>query len=195
MAGASSSGFKAKDFSWMTELPQLWDATWHFRNRSLMGQNLTRGLFLPGRSGEVVVGSLECCGLNHDLLRPVVKLMGDRGCIFTPPVHLLQAAALEFHSACGFPDADALRLVGYDDGWGLKKMLTFLRRKWSKDENPREALLNSSVSSLCNVQVPACLAQDKSVRPLVEELQRAYATLQKEPGHTQDVLNQHEEQF
>ena len=111
-----------------------------------MGQNLTRGIFLPGNAKkEVVYGSLECCSLNHDLLRSVLKLMGDHGCIFTPPVYLFQGAALEFHSTAGFPNPHALATAGYDDGWGIKKMLSFIRRKWAKPEMPRESLLNSSV--------------------------------------------------
>ena len=143
---ASSSSFRAKDFSWLGKLPDVWDQNRHFRNRSLAGQTLTRGLFLPSRGKkEVVCGSLECCSLNSDLLRTVVRLMADHGCIFTPPVYLLQGACLEFHSNAGFPDANALGAAGDHDGWGIRKMLTFLRRKWSKTEMPRETWINSRV--------------------------------------------------
>ena len=45
---------------------------------------------------------------------------------------MLQAAAIEFHSLAGYADPDSLGSAANLDGWGLKRMLSFLKRKWKR---------------------------------------------------------------
>ena len=137
MAAASSS-FQARDFQWVAQLPILWENNRAFRERSLNGQTLLRGISEPGHGDrEVVIGNIVCCKMNNEVLKIVLKLMGDNGCIFVAKVYLLQAAALEFHSNSGYPEAASLGVVAHSDGWGLKRMLSFLKRKWMRNQTPR----------------------------------------------------------
>ena len=140
MAGASSS-FNPKSFEWLVEVPIHWEQRRHFRARSLRGRSLLQGVFLPSDAKkEVIVSSLECCQLNAEVLSTVLRLMGDNACIFVPPMPLLSAVTLEFHSHSGFPCADSLASTAYSDSKGLKRMLSLLRRKWRREEYPREPI-------------------------------------------------------
>ena len=105
--------------------------------------NLLRGITLKGHGlNPVVVGNMECCKLNYDVLASILKVMADEGCIFVPKVYLLQGACLEFHSHAGYPDALSLGNAAYSDGWGLKRQLNFLKRKWMRNQKPRVSRLN-----------------------------------------------------
>ena len=135
---AAGSGFDARDFTWEAQLPAVWDGVRAYRERSLNGMNLLRGIVLQAYGPDpVVVGNLECCKVNSDILATILKIMGDVGCIFVPRVFLLQGACLEFHCNAGYPEALSLGGAAYSDGWGLKRMLGFLKRKWMRDQKPR----------------------------------------------------------
>ena len=143
MAGSSSS-FDARNFRWLAQLPKAWDQRRELRERSINGQNILRGLRQPGHGAlDVISGSLECCRLNLEALGAVLKLMGDNGCIFVPKVFMLQAAAIEFHSLAGYADPDSLGCAANSDGWGLKRMLSFLKRKWKRGEKCRAPRLTN----------------------------------------------------
>ena len=114
---AAGSAFDARDFTWMAQLPGVWDRNRCFRERSLHGTNLLKGIIMKGHGdAPVVVGNLECCKLNADVLATILKIMGDVGCIFVPKVFLLQGACLEFHCNAGYPDALTLGGAAYSDG-------------------------------------------------------------------------------
>ncbi|CAE7466690.1 unnamed protein product [Symbiodinium necroappetens] len=135
---ASSSDFDAKSFQWVAQLPQVWESRRPLRERSLQGRNLLRGMIVPGHGDhEVVIGSIECCKINSEVLLITLKLMADEACIFVPKVFLLQGATLEFHCHSGYPDAASLGVAAYSDGWGLKRMLTCVKRKWMRGQTPR----------------------------------------------------------
>ncbi|CAE7883920.1 unnamed protein product [Symbiodinium necroappetens] len=145
----------------MAQLPAVWEAVRAFRERSLRGMNLLRGVVLKGHGlSPVVVGNIECCRLNSDVLATILKIMADEGCIFIPKVFLLQGACLEFHRHAGYPDALSLGQAAYGDGWGLKRQLNFLKRKWMRKQTPR----------------------DRAVRKLVAEFDRAYGKLRQAVG-------------
>ena len=139
---ASGSAFDAKSFQWVAQLPQAWESKRALRERSLEGRCLLRGLIQPGHGDrEVVLGNIECCKLNSEVLLILLKSMADAACIFVPKVFLLQGAMLEFHCHAGYPDAISLGVAAYSDGWGLKRMLTFVKRKWMRGQNARESRL------------------------------------------------------
>ena len=139
-AMASSSTFDARCFRWMEKVPEALECRRELRDRSLNGHNLLRGIRQPGHgTAEVVQGSLDCCRLNHVALGVLLKVMADNACIFIPKVFILQGAMLEFHSNSGYPDPDTLGAAANSDGWGLKRMLSFLRRKWKRQEKSRES--------------------------------------------------------
>ncbi len=143
MSGASST-FDPRNFQWMASLPAVLEEKRVFRARSLRERSLLQGVFLPSNKREVVHGNLECCRLNIEALSTMLKMMADNACIFVPRVTLLQAVCLEFHSHAGFPNADTLATTAFADGWGFKRMLNFLKRKWRRNERPRESRLNDS---------------------------------------------------
>ncbi|CAE7304557.1 unnamed protein product [Symbiodinium necroappetens] len=158
---AAGSGFDARDFTWVAQLPAVWDGVRAYRERSLNGMNLLRGIVLQAYGPDpVVVGNLECCKVNSDILATILKIMGDVGCIFVPRVFLLQGACLEFHCNAGYPEALSLGGAAYSDGWGLKRMLGFLKRKWMRDQKPR----------------------DRTIRKLVAEFDRAFKKLGQAVG-------------
>ena len=128
----------AMDFEWMRDVPSAWEDNRQLRWRSIEGKGLAAGVMLP-RFGkqEVILGTLDCCKLNAKLLRILLDRMAKTACIFNPPLHILQAACMEFHADNGFPDPNGLASKVGVDGWGLKRMLSFLRRKFSKPEMPR----------------------------------------------------------
>ncbi|CAE7397433.1 unnamed protein product [Symbiodinium sp. CCMP2592] len=153
---ASGSAFDAKGFQWVAQLPQAWESKRPLRERSLEGRCLLRGVIQPGHGNrEVVKGNIECCKLNSDVLLILLRIMADDACIFVPKVFLLQGAMLEFHCHAGYPDAASLGVAAYSDGWGLKRMLTFVKRKWMRGQN----------------------ARDRTFRRMVAEFQRAYENL------------------
>ena len=140
---AAGSTFDARSFAWMAQLPSLWEGIRAFRERSLRGMNLLRGITLKGHGlNPVVVGNMQCCKLNYDVLASILKVMADEGCIFVPKVYLLQGACLEFHCHAGYPDDLSLGNAACSDGWGLKRQLNFLKRKWMRNQKPRVSRLN-----------------------------------------------------
>ena len=82
-------------FEWVALLPDVLEELREFRLRAVEGRSLTSGVILPqfGRQ-EVVLGTLDCCKLNAALLKPLLKIMADHGCIFTPPLYLLQGVGM-----------------------------------------------------------------------------------------------------
>ena len=146
MAAASSS-FQARDFQWVAQLPILWENNRAFRERSLNGQTLLRGISEPGHGDrEVVVGNIVCCKMNNEVLKIVLKLMGDNGCIFVAKVYLLQAAALEFHSNSGYPEAASLGVVAHSDGWGFETHAELFEAQM--DEEPDTSCISIIVSRM-----------------------------------------------
>ena len=171
---ASSSQFDARNFKWLAQLPRAWDQRRELRERSINGQNLLRGLRQPGHGSlEVVAGTLDCCKLNVEAIGAVLKLMADNACIFVPKVFMLQAAAIEFHGLAGYADPDSLGAAASSDGWGLKRMLSFLKRKWRRSEKCRASCLSrhffgpqevlETTLYGASVQLHACMRMPASV--------------------------------
>ena len=130
------------DFSWMDEVLDSLEKHREFRVRCLEGRNLTVGMLLstvPPKS--VVRGSLDCCKLNVRLIKAFLTPMAKSTCIFNPPIFLVQGAMLEFHGRNGYPNPDGLLAVASEDAKGIKRMLSFLRRKFSREEMPRATRL------------------------------------------------------
>ena len=128
----------AMDCSWIGQVPSSWEDHRQFRTACMEGRSLTVGVFLKEFGDqEVVLGTLACCKLNVKLLRALLDCMATTPCIFNPPLHVLQAALLEFYALNHFPDPDDLAAKAHKDGWGLKRMLSFLRRKFTRTEMPR----------------------------------------------------------
>ena len=132
-----------RSFDWVAELPQAWEGVRELRLRVVDGRSLTSGVLLPQFCRqEAVLGTMECCKLNASLLQVTLQVMADHGCIFTPPLHLLQGAALEFMARNGYPSPDDLPGKSSADGWGMKRMMGCLKRKFMRRETPRAPCSN-----------------------------------------------------
>lgn len=76
--------------------------------------------------------------VNAELLTHYVARMEAVGCLKTPSIEALSVETLRFHQLAHNPhNAEQVELVAHTDAWSLRRMLTFLRRKWQRQERPR----------------------------------------------------------
>ena len=149
------------DFSFMADVPVLWEDIRELRVRTMEGKPLLVGVLVPqlGRK-PVVVGTLECVKLNAKVLGVILKLMEEKACLSNPPLYLLQGALLEFQGRNGFPSPDDMAGIAIQDSWGLKRMLSFLRRKFAKTETPRAACIFKRALCVCFFSRTVCCELD-----------------------------------
>ncbi|CAJ1397021.1 unnamed protein product [Effrenium voratum] len=133
------------DMTWLPSLPALWESQRALRQRSISGKPLVTGIMSRRHGVEVCVGSMACVKLNHEVLKPITSAMAESACLQTPGLELLFHEVLAFHVSAGYPDEKQMAAVAHADAWGLKRMLNFLRRKWYKEETPRDAMVRDLV--------------------------------------------------
>ena len=84
------------------------------------------------------LGSLKDCAENHAVLMPVLEGLLAAYTLDTPSVDLLGAKCKLFLQLAAYPDASAMSAVAHRDAWSLKRCLTTLKRKWSRQETPKD---------------------------------------------------------
>ena len=92
-----------------------------------------------------VLGNIKNAAENRDVLLPLVRCMAQMGRVDTPSIEVLSPLVIEFYSLAGYPDPAGLEAVAHQDAWGIKRCLTLLRRKWSRNEVPKELRIESCV--------------------------------------------------
>ena len=126
-------------FSWFEGLYQQWESLRPLRQRALQGRAIMVGVRRKSDSAEVCVGTLKCAKLNADMVRMVTLCMAKNCKIKNPPLCRLYAEFVNFHQQNGSLTGSDILSVAHSDAWGLKRILTLMRRKWSRVEMPRES--------------------------------------------------------
>ena len=126
------SGPRMPDFS---KIAEEWDAQPLLRRRAAKGKAL---LVSTLKDVPQVLGNIKNMAENSDVLKPIVLRMSAEGILDTPSVETLTAVVLEFYSLAGYPDPLGAHALAHQDAWGMKRCLTLLRRKWSRQEIPKD---------------------------------------------------------
>ena len=121
------------DFS---KISEEWEAQATLRRRASKGKSLMVSTL---RDVPQVLGNIKNVAENHEVLLPLVKRMSAAGALDTPAVETLAGFVLEFYSLAGYPDPVRAHALAHQDAWGIKRCLTLLRRKWSRQEMPKDS--------------------------------------------------------
>ena len=97
---------------------------------------------------EVCVGTLKCAARNSWIVKTVTGRMAKEGVVKCPPLGRLFAEMLSFHQQNGPLTDQNILAVAHSDAWGLKRIMSFCRRKWVRDETPRVAWLHQHLHTL-----------------------------------------------
>ena len=124
-------------FDWFQGVYETWETVRALRQRALQGRCILLGVRRKSDQAEVIVGSLKVAGLNVKLVRMVSERMACHGIVRNPPLARLYGQFLSFHQQNGNLTGDTLHHVSHADAWGLKRILSFMRRKWKRGEQPR----------------------------------------------------------
>ena len=128
-------------FSWFAGFYQNWETLRSLQQRAIRSRSILLGVHRKVHEAEVVVGSLKCSALNAKLIRMFAERMAKHGVIRNPPLARLFGQFLSFHWENGLLSGEPLNAVAHADAWGLKRLLTCMRRTWSRGESPRESRL------------------------------------------------------
>ena len=114
--------------------PTAWDKCKILRDRVLAKKGMVRDV--QGRA--FVTANLQNCKLNKIILREYMMVMKERG---TTKIGVLAELAVPLQAFAAMQDVDIPFKV-HQDSWAVKRLLSFLRRKWNRDETPRDTLIH-----------------------------------------------------
>ena len=119
-------------------LASKWEATIGLRRLAAAG----KGLVVPTAVGLAgCLGSIKDCRENYDCLKCVLQIMAAAGSVDTPPVEILGVSTREFFELAHYPIENDIPAIGHRDAWSIKRNLTFLKRKWVRQEYPKDSIL------------------------------------------------------
>ena len=130
-----------EDFLWLQGVWEDWESIRALRQRAAVGRSLMLGVRRKTDSAEVCVGTLKCAQLNCELVRMLSRRMAKHGVIKNPRLGRLYHEFVSFHQQNGPLVGDAVLVASHADAWGLKRLLTLMRRKFARDEYPRDPCL------------------------------------------------------
>ena len=130
-----------EQFSWWGGIYEEWESVRELRQRAHSGRSIMLGVRRKVDLQEVCLGTLRCASLNYDILRIVLKRMALNGILANPPLGRLYSEFLGFHQQNSTLDGNAVASIAHSDAWAMKRLLTFMRRKWSRTEMPRDTWL------------------------------------------------------
>ncbi|OLP96949.1 hypothetical protein AK812_SmicGene20767 [Symbiodinium microadriaticum] len=128
----------------LSQLPGNWESVRKLRTRAAQGHSV----FISTVAGSSsCLGNLKDCAENHDALMCILKLMLESRTCDTPAVETMSEKCREFLEMANFPDksAGATMVVAHRDAWSAKRCLTFLKRKWARNEVPKDAKVKELV--------------------------------------------------
>ena len=119
----------------LATVPMEWESHPILRTRAKQGMSL-----MTSTSPGIVhcLGSLKDCSENHAVLMPVLQGLLAAVTLDTPSVDLLGAKCKTFLQLAAYPDMSAVSAIAHRDAWSLKRCLTTLKRKWSRQEVPKD---------------------------------------------------------
>ena len=118
-----------------SKLPEQWDAVPNLRRRAAKGRSL---LVSAVKDMNQILGNIKNVAENSDVLRPIVETMTSAGNLETPSIEVLSPLILEFYGLASHPSPEQAAALAHQDAWGVKRCLTLLRRKWSRQEMPKD---------------------------------------------------------
>ena len=137
-----------EQYHWLQGLWEEWEKDRQIKDLARAGRCLMSGLRRKLDNQEVVVGTLKCAALNVPILSTVVSRMATNGILKNPPLGRLYCEFLSFHQQWNPRPGQELPPIAHADAWGAKRLLTFLKRKWSRTEMPRDPYLQFKLQSL-----------------------------------------------
>ena len=118
-----------------SKIPEQWDAVPSLRRRAAKG----RSLLVSATTGiKQILGNVKNIAENYEVLKPIVETMTNVGNIETPGIDTLSPLLLEFYGLASYPSPEEAAGLAHQDAWGVKRCLTLLRRKWARQEIPKD---------------------------------------------------------
>mgnify|MGYP007004417846 FL=1 len=103
---------------------------------------LEPGLMLRSHTGSAFVDqSLQNLTYNFGCLKPVTKFMAEHGLTKIHSVDALGALFWKCYRLAGRDGTPANRHLAHQDAWAAKRLLGLIRRKWQREEFPRDTRL------------------------------------------------------
>ena len=119
----------------LKNLPQKWENVRELRGQVADGRSLMLSTVAHTNS---CMGNLRDCSANYYALLEVLNCMVLSCTIRTPKVDVLGVACTEFLQLARYPDASTLVAIAHRDAWGIKRCLSTLKRKWMRNEVPKD---------------------------------------------------------
>ena len=133
-------------WEWFYGIYEEWEKEKGLRQLALKGQGIMQGVRRKVDQVEVCVGTLRCAARNSFIIKTVTQRMVQHGVVKCPPLGRLFGQMLAFHQQNGPLTDQNILAVAHSDAWGLKRLMSFCRRKWARDETPRVACLHQLFS-------------------------------------------------
>ena len=119
----------------LSKLPASWESVRKLRSQSSRGFSV----FVSTVEGQTSCrGNKKDCSVNYDALMCILELMLASRTVDTPGVDKLSEVCKDFLEMSNFPDKSAIPVVAHRDAWSAKRCLTFLKRKWARNETPKD---------------------------------------------------------
>jgi hypothetical protein len=101
------------------------------------------GFMLRSHTGTGFVdSSLQNLTFNFGCLKPVTKFMAEHGLTKIHSVDALGALFWKCYCLAGREVTPANKRLAHQDAWAAKRLLGVIRRKWQREEFPRDTRLN-----------------------------------------------------
>ena len=144
----------------LATVPMEWEGNGALAARARAGMSLMTPT-VPGLRH--CLGSLKDCADNYAVLKPILQGMLASLTVDTPSVDLLGAKVKLFLQLSNYPDPAGINTVAHRDAWSIKRSLSTLKRKWSRQEMPKDCgdkLYNGCIIA-CPVHVANRGSQNK----------------------------------
>ena len=128
-----------EQFSWLDGVYEVWEENRVLRQRARSGRSIMVGVRRKSDLQEVCLGTLKCASLKAFMCQGIVSRMAESGILKNPPLGRLYSELVKFQQQNGSEVGHSLLALAHVDAWGLKRVLTILRRKWARGEQPRDS--------------------------------------------------------
>ena len=116
-------------------LAKDWEECFRLRTQVAQGKSLMLSTSVGSTS---CLGNLKDCAENYEPLKATLGKMLISRTLDTPPIDNISVACREFLAMAHYPDSDGVPAIAHRDAWSLKRCLSTLRRKWSRQEVPKD---------------------------------------------------------
>lgn len=121
--------------NYLLEVDLQWEAQRDLRQRCANGG----ALMVNPRGQGGVLGNLASAKANVAVLSAITGRMAAHGILKAAPVDVYSNMVLDFYVAANYPKMSLAPSLAHQDAWGIKRCLSFLRRKWMRNEVCRDA--------------------------------------------------------